>query len=68
MSRMTMAREFEALRGDEFRIMCPNCQTMWSTLSVPSECDTCGTIVTFRALNKPTKREDEQNGDNNGKR
>jgi rubrerythrin len=38
---------------DEFRIMCPECETEWSTMGVPSECPTCGALVTFRIVRKP---------------
>lgn len=44
-----MTRELEAHKGDELRIICPRCKTMWSTLRVPSECDTCGALVTITA-------------------
>ena len=43
-------KEYEALKGDEFRIMCPKCGAMWSTHSVPSECGYCRAVVTFRCL------------------
>lgn len=45
---MTMRKEFEAGRGDEFRLMCPHCQSTWTTLHVPADCPTCEAIVTFR--------------------
>ena len=39
-----------ALRGDEFRIMCPACSVMWSTMTLPSECPDCGREVTLRIV------------------
>jgi rRNA maturation endonuclease Nob1 len=39
-----------ALRGDEFRIMCPACRVMWSTMTLPSECPDCGREVTVRIV------------------
>jgi len=45
-----MARELEAGRGDELRIICPKCETTWTTLSVPSECPNCGALVTLRVI------------------
>lgn len=57
---MTLRREFKAPRGNEFRVMCPRCGASWSTLYVPTECDDCGTVVTFRAL--PKQKSD--NGEN----
>lgn len=55
------AKEMRAIRGDQFRLMCPRCETMWSTLEVPSECETCGARVTFRALSYPSITEDKEN-------
>jgi rRNA maturation endonuclease Nob1 len=40
----------KVLPGDEFRIMCPACSTMWTTLEVPSECPECGREVTLRLV------------------
>lgn len=50
-----MARQF---KGTEFRIACPECGAMWSTLEVPAycPCDDCGALVTFRTI-KWTARE-----------
>jgi hypothetical protein len=50
-----MARHF---KGTEFRIACPQCMTVWTTLEVPSSCpnDACGALVTFRTI-KWTGRE-----------
>jgi hypothetical protein len=42
-----------ALRGDEFRIMCPACSVMWSTMTLPSECPDCGREVTLRMVQGP---------------
>jgi rubrerythrin len=39
-----------ALRGDEFRIMCPACGVMWSTMTLPSECPDCGREVTLQIV------------------
>ncbi len=49
---MAEAKELEAGRGDEFRLMCPDCKTTWTALQVPSECDTCGALVTFRVIRR----------------
>lgn len=53
-----MARVFRAPSGDEFRLICPECQTMWSTIECPSYCqnDDCGVMVTVRTI-KWTARE-----------
>jgi rRNA maturation endonuclease Nob1 len=48
-----------ALRGDEFRIMCPACSVMWSTMTLPSECPDCGQEVTLQIVQP---RHDEQEG------
>jgi rRNA maturation endonuclease Nob1 len=45
-----MSRNIVALRGDEFRIMCPACRVMWSTMTLPSECPDCGREVTLRIV------------------
>ena len=52
-----MAKEMEAPSGDEFRIMCPKCETMWTTLRVPAECPTCAAMVSFRAYVSSTTLE-----------
>jgi len=57
-----MTKEHRAGRGDEFRIMCPDCKTTWSTLEVPAECPDCAATVTFR-VTKRVKSSDGQSGD-----
>jgi ribosomal protein S27E len=47
-----MAKEIEAFRGDELRVKCPDCGTTWSTLRLPSECDTCGAVVTIHIIKR----------------
>lgn len=47
-----MGKAFTAPRGDEYRIECPECSTMWSTLEVPARCPECGSLVSFRTLVK----------------
>lgn len=44
--------------GTTFRLACPECGTMWSTLHVPAYCpdEDCGAMVTFRTV-KWTARE-----------
>jgi hypothetical protein len=49
-----MANEYQAPRGDEFRIVCPCCKTVWTTMRLPSECPECAALVTVRAISKPT--------------
>ena len=39
----------DAPEGDEFRIPCPNCGTVWSTTRLPAECPTCAVIVRVSA-------------------
>ena len=51
-----MAKEFEAPRGDEYRVQCPDCRTMWSTLHVPTECPECGSLVSFRTIKRLDRR------------
>ena len=49
-------KEFRAPSGDRFRIVCPNCETTWTTLELPSECPTCSASVTVTARKpKPGK-------------
>lgn len=40
--------------GNEFRIMCPLCETMWTTRVVPSECPECAASISFSA--KPQRK------------
>src|SRR5260221_14020881 len=47
---MTKRLELEAGRGDEFRLMCPDCKSTWTTLRVPAGCPTCDALVTFRVI------------------
>lgn len=47
-----MAKELKARRGDELRIICPLCETTWSTNVVPDECPTCAATVTITAKKK----------------
>jgi len=49
---MAERKTLEALGGDELRIMCPDCQTTWTTLSLPSECPTCGAEVMLRIVRR----------------
>lgn len=46
----------EAPSGDELRLMCPHCETVWSTTSVPSECPTCASIVTIRLVRRAKRK------------
>ena len=41
-----------------FRLCCPECSAVWSTMEVPAYCpvDECGVLVTFRTI-KWTARE-----------
>lgn len=49
---VTAAKEYKAHPGDAFRLMCPNCEAMWSTTVAPSECPDCGSIVTIRFVRR----------------
>lgn len=51
-----MAKEFVAARGDEFRIVCPECNSTWNTVALPSDCPTCAAIVSVRIVRKPAKK------------
>lgn len=52
-----MAKEFSLKAGEgEFRLICPECRTMWSTMECPSECPECGALVTVRTIRKPPKQ------------
>ena len=45
----TTERHTKALPGDEIRLLCPRCGSMWSTLKVPSECPACAAQVNITA-------------------
>lgn len=52
-----MAKEYKLRAGDrELRLICPECESTWSTLECPSECQNCGALVTVRTLKKPSTR------------
>jgi hypothetical protein len=51
---MTRAKEFSLPRGaSEFRIICPECKSVWSTMELPDECPTCTALVTVRTIRRP---------------
>lgn len=50
-----MAKELEAGAGDELRVICPDCESVWSTLCLPAECPTCAALVTMRVLKREKK-------------
>ncbi len=36
--------------GDEFRIICPECKTIWTTMEIPSDCPECGCTVALEIV------------------
>ena len=57
---MSEAREFNAGPGDEFRVICPDCKTVWSTLTLPAECLICAATITVRVTGRPKKNTGEE--------
>lgn len=56
-----MAKEFRVDSGEiALRLICPECQTRWSTLQCPDECPECGSTVTVRTIRKPTEAMQER--------
>lgn len=49
-----MPGTIEVQNGDELRLICPECHSMWSTTYIPSECPGCSMTVTIKAI--PTKK------------
>jgi rubrerythrin len=45
-----MAKEFNIPKGDELRLICPACESRWTTRECPSECPTCEALVTVRVI------------------
>jgi hypothetical protein len=58
-----MARIIAVDGGDELRLICPNCETTWNTLCVPSECPECGALVTIRILKSPSDSSNQHDAD-----
>lgn len=49
-----MAKEFKLSMGEgSLRLICPECEAMWSTMECPSECPNCAALVTVRTIRKP---------------
>jgi ribosomal protein S27E len=48
-----MAKEIVADAGDDFRMVCPDCKSTWTTYKLPSECPGCGAVVTVRVISRP---------------
>lgn len=46
-----MSREFEA-KHEPYRIVCPECETEWSTHYLPGECPECSASVSVRTIRK----------------
>jgi ribosomal protein S27E len=51
-------KDLRAQRGDQLRVICPKCETVWTTLALPSECPHCSALVTMRLVRpRPVRRE-----------
>ena len=57
-----MAKVYHLKLGErKFRLACPECNTSWSTMDVPSYCPECSVLVTFRTVkysNREIRRAD----------
>ena len=57
-----MARLICVDKGDELRLICPECHTTWSTTQVPAECPTCSAMVTIRVIRSAPKNDNKIEG------